>query len=191
MPWSQGGSHPCPWRWTWKPTLCTEGSLWSEALPVKCVWWPNWFVAVIINAYKLMRYDVDIIIIPRNGLGICQTALVNNLSPRNCHAMVLGAKLGLWTTLHYRNIAPFYSETQSLISGELNLWSMQIFSRRLNLHPSRQQKAPLWESPLALKIQQEVLENWDRYWAQATSVDIEVRNDWFVVTRSILIQPTE
>ena len=62
MPLSQGGSHPCPWRWTWKPTLCTEGSLWSKALPVKCVWWPNWIVEVIINIHRTHAHQWDMIL---------------------------------------------------------------------------------------------------------------------------------
>ena len=32
------------------------------------------------------------------------------------------------------------------------------------------------------RIQQDVYENWDRYWAQATLVDIGTKNDWFVLT---------
>ena len=48
---------------------------------------------------------------------------------------------------------------------------------------SRRQQHPLLESPA--KIQQEVLQNWDRYWEQATPVDIGTINEWFAITDDV------
>ena len=42
-----------------------------------------------------------------------------------------------------------------------------------------------------MKVQKEVFGNWDQYWAQATSVDIETKNDLFVFTKSIPVQPID
>ena len=39
------------------------------------------------------------------------------------------------------------------------------------------------------RIQQDVYENWDRYWAQATPVDIGTENNWFALRENLPIEP--
>ena len=45
------------------------------------------------------------------------------------------------------------------------------------------------ESPA--KIQQEVRQNWDLYWAQATPVEIGTENEWFALTETIPAENTQ
>ena len=48
---------------------------------------------------------------------------------------------------------------------------------------SRRANYPYIESPA--QIQKDIFQNWNRYWAQATPVDVGTKNEWFVLTENL------